>query len=149
MKRINEYKKLFGVEKEIDLKTLKKTYRDLVKEWHPDKFQNGDALQLEAELQSRRIIDGYHFLVSIAPETIEANLPEYTETITNSGIADYKHKGLLLEITFMDGSTYEYFGVNRQVYQKMVNSDKLNRFAKRTIYPNYLYRKSKESLVEA
>lgn len=131
------------------MKTLKKTYRDLVKEWHPDKFQNGDALQLEAELQSRRIIDGYHFLVSIAPETIEANLPEYTETITNSGIADYKHKGLLLEITFMDGSTYEYFGVNRQVYQKMVNSDKLNRFAKRTIYPNYLYRKSKESLVEA
>jgi len=149
MKRINEYKKLFGVEKEIDLKTLKKTYRDLVKEWHPDKFQNGDALQLEAELQSRRIIDGYHFLVSIAPETIEANLPEYTETITNSGVADSKHKGLLLEITCMDGSTYEYFGVNRQVYQNMVNSDKLNRFAKRTIYPNYLYRKSKESLVEA
>ena len=149
MKRINEYKKLFGVEKEIELKSLKKSYRDLVKEWHPDKFQNGDALQVEAEMQSRRIIDGYHFLVSIAPETIESNLAEYTDTINNSGIADYKHKGLLLEITFVDGATYEYFGVNRQVYQKMVNSDKLNRFAKRTIYPNYLYRKSKESLVEA
>ncbi|MBJ7879273.1 KTSC domain-containing protein [Gelidibacter salicanalis] len=149
MKRINEYKKLFGVETEVELKTLKKSYRDLVKEWHPDKFQNGDALQEEAESQSRKIIDGYHFLVSIAPETIAANLDNYTETITNSGIADYTHKGLLLEITFQDGTTYEYFGVTKQVYIKMINSDKLNRFAKRSIYPNYVYRKTKRSLTEA
>lgn len=146
MKRINEYKKLFGVTNEIDLKTLKKSYRDLVKEWHPDKFQNGDARQEEAENNSRKIIDGYHFLVSIAPETIASNIENYTETITNSGIADYSHKGLLLEITFMDGSTYEYFGVTKQVYIKMINTDKLNRFAKRNIYPNYIYRKSKRIL---
>ncbi|RXJ50710.1 KTSC domain-containing protein [Gelidibacter gilvus] len=149
MKRINEYKKLFGVENEVELKTLKKSYRDLVKEWHPDKFQNGDALQEEAEVQSRRIIDGYHFLVSIAPETIASNLDEYKETITNSGIADYMHKGLLMEITFLDGSTYEYFGVTKQVYIKMINSDKVNRFAKRNIYPNYTYRKSKRILEPA
>ena len=145
MKRINEYKKLFGVEKEVELKHLKKSYRNLVKEWHPDKFLNGDPLQEEAEVQSRRIIDGYHFLVSIAPETKKANLDVYTETITNSDIEDYKHKGLLLEITFLDGSTYEYFGVTKQIYIKMVNSNKLNRFAKRSIYPNYMYRKSKRT----
>jgi DnaJ-class molecular chaperone len=145
MKRINEYKKLFGVEKEVELKPLKKSYRNLVKEWHPDKFLNGDPLQEEAEVQSRRIIDGYHFLVSIAPETKKANLDVYTETITNSDIEDYKHKGLLLEITFLDGSTYEYFGVTKQIYIKMVNSNKLNRFAKRSIYPNYIYRKSKRT----
>ena len=149
MKRINEYKKLFGVENEVELKTLKKTYRDLVKEWHPDKFQNGDALQEEAEIQSRRIIDGYHFLVSMAPETIASNLENYTETITNSGIADYTHKGLLMEITFLDGSTYEYFGVTKQLYIKMINSDKVNRFAKRNIYPNRPYRKSKRILEPA
>jgi len=146
MKRINEYKKLFGIEREIELKTLKTSYRNLVKEWHPDKFQDGDPLQQEAEVNSRKIIDGYHFLVSIAPETKAANLEEYTETITNSGIADFQHKGMLLEITFLDGNTYEYFGVTRPIYIKMVNSDKLNRFAKRTIYPNYLYRKSKRTL---
>lgn len=149
MKRINEYKKLFGIENNVELKTLKKSYRDLVKEWHPDKFQNGDPLQEEAEIQSRRIIDGYHFLVSIAPETKESNLDKYTETITNSGIKDYNHKGLLLEITFLDGSTYEYFGVTKQVYLKMVNSNKLNRFAKRSIYPNYTYRISKRTLETA
>ena len=146
MKRINEYKKLFGVENEVELKPLKKSYRNLVKEWHPDKFQNGDAFQEEAEINSRKIIDGYHFLVSIAPETKESNLDDYTETITNSGIADYNHKGLLLEITFLDGKTYEYFGVTKQVYIKMVNSNKLNRFAKRTIYPNYSYRMVKRTI---
>ena len=149
MKRISEYKKLFGVENDLELKALKKSYRNLVKEWHPDKFQNGDAKQEEAEINSRKIIDGYHFLVSMAPETKEKNLPIYTETITNSGIADYQHKGMLLEVTFTDGSTYEYFGVTKQVYIKMINSDKLNRFAKRNIYPKYMYRKSKATLENA
>jgi hypothetical protein len=121
----------------------------LVKEWHPDKFQDGDSKAEEAELKSREIIDGYHFLVSIAPETISANLEAYTETITNAGIADYVHKGLLLEITFLDGTTYEYFGVTKQIYIKMVNSNKLNRFAKRSIYPKFTYRKSKRTLKEA
>jgi len=149
MKRISQYKKLFGIKKEIDLKILKKRYRNLAKEWHPDKFQEDDAKLEEAEVNSRKIIDGYHFLVSIAPETIAANLDVYTETITNSGIADYVHKGLLLEITFLDGTTYEYFGVTKAIYIKMINSNKLNRYAKRAIYPNFIYRKSKRTLQEA
>jgi|TARA_B110000908_G_scaffold67195_1_gene81282 hypothetical protein len=143
MKRINDYKKLFGVESEIELKALKKSYRNLVKEWHPDKFQDGDALREEAEIKSRKIIDGYHFLVSIAPETKALNLENYTETITNSSIADYIHKGMLLEITYTDGSAYEYFGVTKQVYVKMNNSPKLSRFAKRSIYTKFPYRMTK------
>lgn len=149
MKRINEYKKLFGIDNQIDLKVLKKSYRDLVKEWHPDKFQNGDALQEEAEIQSRKIIDGYHFLVSMAPETKEKNRPAYLETTSNSPIADYQHKGLLLVITFTNGSTYEYFGVTKQVFQKMMHAGNLNRFAKRNIYSKYIYRKTKRTLEEA
>ena len=81
MKRINEYKKLFGVENEIELKTLKKSYRDLVKEWHPDKFQDGDVLREEAEIKSRKIIDGYHFLVSMAPETKALNLDKDRKSV--------------------------------------------------------------------
>ncbi|HZK93710.1 MAG TPA: KTSC domain-containing protein [Prolixibacteraceae bacterium] len=146
MKRINEYKKLFNVEPDTDLKKLKTTYRNLVKEWHPDKFQEGDALSTEAELKSRQIIDAYHFLVSIAPETIAANIEEYNVTINESNIADFKHKGLLLEITFLDGTTYEYFGVPKNVYTKLINSDKQLRFAKRNICNSYLYRKTKKAL---
>tara|TARA_B100000809_G_scaffold33236_2_gene29049 strand:- start:166 stop:612 length:447 start_codon:yes stop_codon:yes gene_type:complete len=148
MKRINQYKKLFNVEQAIELPALKKTYRNLVKEWHPDKFQEGDDKAIEAEEKSREIIDGYHFLISIAPETKAKYLEEYTKVSTESGISDFQHKGLLLEITFGDGSAYEYFGVPRTVYQKMVNSDKQMRFAKRNIFNSYLYRKSKTETEE-
>jgi hypothetical protein len=146
MKRINEYKKLFQIENEIDLASLKLTYRKLVKQWHPDKFQDGDPLKEEANVMGRQVTDGYHFLVSIAPETKESNLPEYQKIIMECGISDFKHKGLLLEITFTDGSTYEYFGVNANVYKKLINSDKQVRFAKRFIYESYLYRKSKKAI---
>jgi DnaJ-class molecular chaperone len=60
MKRINEYKKLFDVEADTELKQLKTTYRNLVKEWHPDKFQD-ESDKAEAEHKSRQIIDAYHF----------------------------------------------------------------------------------------
>ena len=69
MKRINQYKKLFEIEGPIDLSELKATYRRLVKQWHPDKFQEDDPMHAEATLRGREITDGYHFLVSIAPET--------------------------------------------------------------------------------
>lgn len=148
MKRINEYKKLFDVEKDMSLKTLKSSYRNLVKAWHPDKFQADDALALEAEIKSRQIIDAYHFLVSIAPETKAANLEEYSETIS-SPIVDWQHKGLVLEMTFLDGNTYEFFGVNKALYIKLCQSDKLTRFAKRNIFNTYTYRKIKKSEVLA
>jgi DnaJ-class molecular chaperone len=143
MKRINEYKKLFNVEQDTDLKQLKTTYRNLVKEWHPDKFQTDDEQAKEAELKSRQIIDGYHFLVSISPETKEANSEEYS-VATESGLADFKLKGQMLEVSFLDGSTYEYFGVSQNIYTRLINADKQLRFAKRNIFNSYLYRKSKK-----
>lgn len=146
MKRVNEYKKLFKIEKEINLKQLKKTYRDLVKEWHPDKFMEGDERGEEAEIKSRTIIDAYHFLVSISPETKAANLEEYTQTTSEAGIADFNHKGNVLEISFTDGTTYEYFGVNKALFIKLVNSDRQFRFAKRNIFNSFLYRKSKKDV---
>ena len=145
MKRISEYKKLFQIDQNIDLAELKLSYRKLVKQWHPDKFQDDDPLKEEAALMGQKIVDGYHFLVSIAPETHAANLDEYIATTNESGIAGLKHKGLLLEITFTDGNTYEYFGVNANTFNKLWNSDKQVRFAKRSIYNSYTYRKSKKS----
>ncbi|NRA10570.1 MAG: KTSC domain-containing protein [Crocinitomicaceae bacterium] len=146
MKRINEYKKLFQVTGELDLKELKKTYRGLVKEWHPDKFQDGDVKKEEAEVMGQTVVDGYHFLVSIAPETKAANLDEYTKTIMECGLENYKHKGLLLEVSFTDGSVYEYFGVTPALFKKLINSDKQVRFAKRSIYNSFTYRKSKKAM---
>ena len=146
MKRIKEYKKLFKVEGAIDLKELKTTYRDLVKEWHPDKFQDDDKKKEAGEI-SLKIIDGYHFLVSIAPETKAANLEDYKKTITEFRVEDYHHKSMLMEVTFTDGNTYEYFGVNKILFNKFVNSKSINNFGKRNIFNSFLYRKSKKAAV--
>lgn len=148
MKRIKEYKKLFEVEGKIDLKELKKTYRNLVKEWHPDKFTDEEKKE-EAETVSTKIIDGYHFLVSIAPETKEANLDAYKTTITEFQVADWHHKGMLLEVTFTDGNTYEYFGVSKILFGKFVNARSMNNFGKRNIFNSFIYRKSKKASVMA
>ena len=148
MKRINQYKKLFKVEGAINLKELKTTYRGLVKEWHPDKFQDEEKKE-EAGVKSLEIIDGYHFLVSIAPETKEANLEEYTITTSESQIVDFHHKSMLLEISFADGTTYEYFGVNEKLFRKFVNTDHRFRFAKRRFFNSFPYRKSKKDAVLA
>jgi len=144
MKRINQYKKLFKIEGPIQLKELKKTYRGLVKEWHPDKFQDEEKKE-EAGLKSLDIIDGYHFLVSISPETKEANLEKYAITISQSQVTDFYHKSMRLEVTFTDGNTYEYFGVNHKLFNKFANSKSLNNFGKRNIFNSFLYRKMKKA----
>ena len=143
MKRINQYKKLFNVEKAIDLAELKKTYRSLVKEWHPDKFQEQDDKAIEAEVKSREITQGYEFLISIAPETKEGNLEDYNNILDTCAIVDFQYKNLVLEVEFTNGSTYEYFGVSKPLYLKFVNADKQFRFGKRQIFTTCLYRKSK------
>jgi curved DNA-binding protein CbpA len=146
MKRVNEYKKLFEVEGAIDLKALKTTYRGLVKTWHPDKFQDLEK-KSAAELKSQVIIDGYHFLVSIAPKTKEDNSEEYNTVTIHSPVVDYHHKSMLLEVTFADGNTYEYFGVNRKLFLKFLNSKSMSNFGKRNVFNSFLYRKSKKASV--
>lgn len=145
MKRIGESKKVFGITKNEDLATLKKIYRDLIKAWHPDKFQD-EVKKEEAEVKSTEIIEAYHFLVSISPETHEANIEEYNNTINNFVIEDFEFKGQTLRVTFQDKSTYEYFGVPKNVYMKFVNADSRSRFGRRQIFNSYTFRKSANAI---
>lgn len=140
MKKILTYRKLFGTDKSATLKDLKTIYRNFMKEWHPDKFANDPEGLANAEHKSKEIIEAYHFLVSIAPETHALQLEAYTNTMNNATIADYQYKGTMLEIEFSDGSKYEYFEVPKPIYVKLVNSDKPARFARRHICTSYLYR---------
>jgi len=140
MKRIIEYRRLLGVDKSADLKELKSIYRNFMKEWHPDKFQS-DEEKAAAEEKSKAFIEAYHFLVSIAPETQAQNLEEYTAAITTSRMTDFEYKGQTLQVFFADGSAFEYFGVPRNIYLKLVNTDTRDRFARRHIYHEFTYRK--------
>ncbi|MBI3219062.1 MAG: KTSC domain-containing protein [Bacteroidetes bacterium] len=142
MKRIVEARKLLGVDKDIDLKELKSIYRTFMKDWHPDKFHDNPQGKLEAEEKSKNFIEAYHLLVSIAPETHALQAEQYTNSITTSRIADFQYKSQTLQINFVDGSCYEYFGLPKNIYQKLVNSDTPDRFARRHIYHSYIYRKA-------
>ena len=138
MKKIVDYRKLLGVNEAAELQELKTNYRNMMKTWHPDKFQ--DESRIEAEEKSKTIIEADHFLVSIAPETRGQSLNEYTLTTSSSNIADFEYKSQVLKITFLDGNAYEYFDVPKAVYIKLINADSPGRFARRHIYNEYVYR---------
>ncbi len=142
MKKITEYRKLLEVDKMVTLKDLKTIYRNAMKDCHPDKFSGDDEGLKIAEIQSQKVIEAYHFLVSINPETVKANLPEYNETISTSTITDYKYVDSRLIINFANGSVYEYISVPRATYVKMVNAESPTRFAKRHIMQAFPYRKT-------
>lgn len=145
MKKIDDYRKLLGVNRTSDLKALKSVYRGLMKDWHPDRFQD-DAGKEEAENKSKEIIEAYHFLVSISPETAAQMMPEYLETI-GSNIADFQYKGQTLTIEFVDGNSYEYFDVPKSIYIKLINADSQNRFARRQICTSFVYRRAEKAVM--
>lgn len=149
MKKIDDYRKLLGANKSSSLKELKTIYRNLMKDCHPDKFQNDEEGQLEAENQSKEIIEAYHFIVSISPETWASYKEEYTTTITSVLIADIEYKGQTLRIDYADGNSYEYFDVPKSIYIKFINADSQNRYARRTICNSYVFRKVTSNLVQA
>jgi DnaJ-class molecular chaperone len=140
MRKIVEYRKLLGVDKAVTLNELKSVYRNFMKEFHPDKIQDNEELKQQVEEKSKLIIEAYHFLVSIAPETQESTLAEYNNTTANSQISDISYQGKRLRIDFQDGSGYEYFGVPENTYVKLVNADSQGRFARRHIFTSFLYR---------
>jgi curved DNA-binding protein CbpA len=140
MKKIEAHRKLLGVTKDAELSELKSVYRNLMKDWHPDKFQDNHEEKNNAEAKSKTIIEAYHFLVSIAPETLAATAEQYSQTINLAGIEDFEYKNEKLSIDFSDGCSYEYFGVPKSVYVKLVNAPSQARFARRHICNSYVYR---------
>ncbi len=147
MKKIIESRKLLGVDKNVDLKELKTIYRNFMKDWHPDKIQDNDDAKREAEEKSKSFIESYHLLVSIAPETHAQQLEQYTEVITSSKMIDFLYKSQTLVVNFADGSSYEYFGLPKNIYGKLVSSDNPDRFARRHIYHSFVYRKVSKAAV--
>ena len=147
MKKIVEYRKLLDVTKTATLKELKTIYRNSMKDCHPDRLTN-DEERLAAEEKSKAIIEAYHFLVSIAPETQEKDREEYIKTTTTSNILDFYMDNSVLYISFLDGNQFEYFGVPKATYIKMINAESPSRFARRKIYNEFTYR-SASKLVAA
>ena len=141
MKKIIAYRKLLGVEKTVTLKELKTIYRNAMKASHPDKFAGNEDGLKTAEEDSKQIIEAYHFLVGINPETIANGLPEFKETTATSIISDYKYTDAVLTVDFANGSVYEFLTVPKATYVKIVNAESPARFAKRHVFVAFPYRK--------
>jgi hypothetical protein len=139
MKKIVEYRTLLGVTKTATLKELKTIYRNSMKDIHPDTIADDTERHL-AEEKSKEIIAAYHFLVSIAPETLEKDNPEYKRITSSTNIADFYYENSVLYITFLDRNSFEYFGVPKATYIKMINAESPSRFARRHIYNEFIYR---------
>jgi hypothetical protein len=148
MKRIERHRAILGVDDKATLSDLKKVYRKIMMEWHPDKFQDNDEAKKEAEVKSTKLIASYHFLVSVHIETHEATKDAYIATTTESSIKDFEFKSEILRVEFTDGSEYEYYGVPKAIYVKLVNADTPDRFARRHIYNTYLYRSTSKIVGE-
>ena len=140
MRKILNYRKVLGVSEAAELRELKTIYRNLMKDWHPDKFQDNPDQKHEAEEKSKKIIEAYHFLVSIAPETHALNAEEYARITMTSNIEDFDYKEEKLKIIFQDNVVYEYFGVPKNTYVKFVNAPSVARFAKRHIFHSFTFR---------
>ncbi len=149
MKKITDYRKLLGVNEASELKELKTVYRTLMKDWHPDKFNDNHDQKQEAEEKSKTIIEAYHFLVSIAPETRAQTFAEYTQTTGFASMVDFEYKQQILSVTFSDGTAYEYFDVPKATYVKLINSDSPGRFARRHIFGNFVYRSQSKLVANA
>lgn len=140
MKKITEYRKLLNVDKSVALKELKTIYRNSMKECHPDKFHDNPEGQSEAEMKSKQVIEAYHFLVSINPETISQVKPHFDKTVAAATLTDFQYEAGRLQVSFSDGSAYEHISVPKATYIKMVNADSPARFFKRHIVSAFPFR---------
>ncbi|MCU1243934.1 MAG: heat shock protein DnaJ-like protein [Candidatus Acidoferrum typicum] len=67
---------VLGVSQGTSAPSIKKTYRRLVKRWHPDLYPNGTPAQAEATQMTRLINEAYSAIV-------DAPLRDYTDTYPN------------------------------------------------------------------
>lgn len=65
MKSINEYCKILGVDSSVTPEELKKVYRDLVKEWHPDRLLHNPSLHNTAQQKLQEINEAYDQLQAL------------------------------------------------------------------------------------
>ena len=139
MKEILESRKLLGAAPDISLKELSALYKALMKQHHPDRFQD-DGERAEAEAMSQRIIAAYKLLEGLHPETRSLRAEDFERTLA-SGIGNWRYKGQVLHLTFGDGSEHAFYGVAAKTYNKFVNTDATPRFVRRHLIGAHPQRK--------
>ena len=139
MANIAESRRLLGATPGMSLKELSNCYKALMKQHHPDRFQD-EAERAAAEAMSQQVIAAYKLLESMHPETHAARMQE-VEAALASQVLDWRYEREVLTITFGDGSSYAFHGLGRGVYNKFVASDGAARFVRRNLLGKFTHRK--------
>lgn len=147
MKEVIESRKLLGAAPGLTLKELSTLYKSLMKQHHPDRFQDTGEREA-AEAMSQRIIAAYKLLEALHPETQAAKAGEFEETLA-SGIANWQYRGQVLRMVFGDGSEHAFYGVPPKTYNKFVGTDATPRFVRRHLAGAYPRRRLAGAAVEA
>jgi hypothetical protein len=66
---------IIGVPRGSSTRELKKQYKRLVRQWHPDRWHNDPVSQAEAAVRMRAINDAYETLEALAPGPPPASAP--------------------------------------------------------------------------
>lgn len=136
---------------------IRDAYRQLIKKWHPDKFPNDTEKNLVATEKSKLINEAYHILKDYEPLSFK-KASNYSPTNTTSGSRKGRHdilrarvkssnihsvgydkKENILQVQFLNGGIYEYYGVPENIFNELMNAESKGKFANRHIFYSYHY----------
>lgn len=133
------YLNILGLTLQSTKEDIRKAYYNLIKQWHPDKFYNDRQKNIEATEKSKIIIDAYDNLKNYQPFLTNKN--PCTIRVKSSNIYSINYDNNKLQIKFLKGGVYEYYGVPENLFNEFMNASSKGKFARKYIYNNYRFKK--------
>lgn len=151
------YFEVLGVNRQSTKVEIRDAYRQLIKKWHPDKFPNDTEKNLEATEKSKLLNEAYYILKDYEPASFKKP-SSYSPPYTTSGSRKGRHDILrtivkssnihsvgydtiesILQVQFLNGGIYEYYGVPENIFNDLMNAESKGKYANRHIFYSYNY----------
>ncbi len=155
------YFKVLGVDRYSSQLDIKKAFRELIKQNHPDKFQNDKNTISVATKKSQLINEAYIILKHYQPPDLK-KLNDYSphyqrqgnkKLMHDIGRGDVKSSNIksvgydkdnnMLQIEFRNGYIYEYYNVPEEIFIDLLDAESKGRFGNRYIFYSYSYERVK------
>jgi hypothetical protein len=138
-KSFEYYLSILGLTLKATKDEIKKAYHRIIKVWHPDKFTNDNEKYLEATEKSKLINEAYHNLKNYTPNVTTITADRIRVKSSNIHSVGYDSQEMILQIQFLKGGVYKYYGVPETVFNALMRAESKGKFARRNIYYNYRY----------
>jgi citrate synthase len=94
---------------------------------------------LEATEKSKIIVDAYDNLKNYTSFSIEDTAGRIRVKSSNIYSVGYNSKEMILQIQFLNGVVYEYYGIPKSLFNDFMTAKSKGKFAIRYIYYSYRY----------